>query len=101
KSRREQYLKALDQADQSNYAALAAIIAKAVIDNVHRFIVPKFAQNSDWVRLESLVAEDMTYQTLRQAVNRGKLEGKIGDDGYWYSTPEALSEYRKNRYKRS
>jgi Fic family protein len=52
KSRRKQYLKALDQADQDNHTPLAAIIAKAVIDNVHRFIAPEFAQNSDGVNLE-------------------------------------------------
>jgi fido (protein-threonine AMPylation protein) len=100
KSRREQYIKALNQADQNDYTPLAVIIAKAVIDNVHRFIVPKFAQGSDWVRLESLVTKDMTYQALRQAAGRGKLEAKIGDDGYWYSTSQALNEYRKNKYKR-
>ncbi|MDR2178916.1 MAG: Fic family protein [Synergistaceae bacterium] len=70
KSRRERYIKALDQADQGNVTPLAAIIAKAAIDNVHRFIVPKFAQDSDWVRLESLVTKDMTYSALRQAAGR-------------------------------
>jgi Fic family protein len=42
KARREQYLKALGQADRGNYMPLAAIIAQAVLDNVHRFIVPSY-----------------------------------------------------------
>jgi Fic family protein len=100
KSRREQYLKALSQADAANYAPLAAIIAKAVLDNVHRFIVPTLAQNSDLVRLDSLVTKQMNYQALRQAAYRGRLEAKIGDDGYWYSTKKALAKYLGSRYKR-
>jgi Fic family protein len=100
KSRRKQYFKALEEADQDNYSPLATIIAKGAIDNVHRFIVPKFAQYSDWVRLESLVTRGMTYPALRQAASRGRLEAKIGDDGYWYSTPEALQKYKETKYRR-
>jgi Fic family protein len=101
KSRREQYIKALDQADGGNYTPLAAIIARSVLDNVHRFIVPEFAQNSDWVRLDSLVTKDMSYQALRQAATRGKLQAKVADDGFWYSTQKAVIAYKKSKYKRS
>ncbi|MDR1978936.1 MAG: hypothetical protein LBQ42_09420 [Synergistaceae bacterium] len=59
------------------------------------------AQNSDWVRLDSLVTKDFTYQALRQAALRGKLEAKIGDDGFWYSTRKAVAAYKKAKYKRN
>jgi Fic family protein len=100
KIRREQYIKALSQADHGNYAPLAAIIAKAVLDNVHRFIMPSFAQNSDWVLLDSLVTKQVSYQALRQAAYRGRLESKIGDDGLVYSTRKAVAEYIRSKYKR-
>jgi Fic family protein len=100
KIRREQYIKALSQADNGNYASLAAIIAKAVLDNVHRFIMPSFAKNSDWVLLDSLATKQMSYPALRQAAYRGRLESKIGDDGLVYSTRKAVTEYLHSKYKR-
>jgi hypothetical protein len=100
KSRRGQYINALIQADRNNFAPLAIIIARAVIDNVHRFIVPKIAHGSDWVRLDSLVTPKISYLALRQAAARGRLESRIGEDGFWYSTQEALAKYIKSKYKR-
>jgi hypothetical protein len=100
KTRREQYLKALSQADSGNCTSLAAIIAKGVLDNVHRFIMPSFAKNADWVLLDSLVTKQISYQALRQAVYRGRLESKIGDDGFLYSTRKAVAEYLRSKYKR-
>ncbi|MDR1514522.1 MAG: Fic family protein [Synergistaceae bacterium] len=101
KSRREQYLKALDCADKGNDSPLGVIIAKAVIDNVHRFIIPQMAEGSNRVRLDSMVTKNISYAALRQAANRGRLEAEIGDDGFWYSTPQALNEYIKTKYQRN
>jgi Fic family protein len=100
KARREQYLKALNQADHGNYLPLATIITKGVLDNVHRFIVPSFAKNSDWVRLDSLVTKKISYQALRQAAYRGKLETKVGSNGFLYSTKQAVVIYLNSKYKR-
>jgi fido (protein-threonine AMPylation protein) len=100
KARRVQHIKALSQADKGNYVPLAEIIAKAVRDNVDRFIVPSFAQNPDWVSLDSLVTKQMSYRALRQAAYRGRLEIKIGDDGFLYSTREAVDEYIRSKYKK-
>jgi Fic family protein len=99
KSRRSQYLKALDKADNNTFRPLAEIICKAVLDNVHRFIMPKYAQNSDLVRIDSLVTKEFSYTALRQAALRGKLQAQIKDDGHWYSTRDAVDEYKKNKFK--
>jgi Fic family protein len=101
KARRAQYINALNQADKGSHAPLAAIIAKAVLDDVHRFIVPNVAQNSDLVSLNSLVTKDLSYQAMRQAALRGKLDARTGDDGLWYSTRRAVDDYKKTRYKRT
>jgi Fic family protein len=100
KTRRAQYLKALSQADNGNHLPLANIIAKAILDNVHRFIVPSYAENSDWVTLDSLVTKEISYQALRQAAYRGKLEVRINSAGFLYSTKEAVTAYLNSRYER-
>jgi Fic family protein len=100
KARREQYLKSLDQADRGNYTPLATIIAKAVLDNVHRFIVPSLAQHSDLVLLDSLVTKKISYQALRQAAYRGRLESKVGSDGFLYSSRKAVTAYLNSKYQR-
>jgi hypothetical protein len=100
KQRRAAYLKALDSADGQNYRPLAEIIARGVLDNVHRFIVPEFMQDSNLVSLESLVDKELSYNALRQAALRGKLQANIGVDGRYYSTKQAVKQYKATRYKR-
>jgi fido (protein-threonine AMPylation protein) len=99
KSRRTQYIKTLDKADNNFFKPLAEIICKAVLDNVHRFIMPKYAENSDLVRIDSLVTKEFSYVALRQAALRGKLQAQVRDDGKWYSTREAVWEYKKSKFR--
>ncbi len=97
---RERYLKALDQADNGDPARLAEQIARSVIDNLHRLVVPNIAGPARIVPLRSLVSEDLSFEALRQAARRGTLEAHQGSDGIWRSSRHAIDHYRKNRHRR-
>jgi Fic family protein len=100
KQRRAAYLKALDRADHGDPLPLAEIIARAVIDNVHRFITPVIAGPKKLVPLKSLETKGLSYPALRQAATRGRLEAMIGADGMWYSSKDAVANYLASKYRR-
>jgi hypothetical protein len=80
--------------------ALAELIARSVIDNLHRFVVPNIAGPARLVSLASLVTAELSYEALRQAARRGRLEAEQGSDGVWRSTKTAVTVYVSNRFKR-
>ena len=43
KNDRRKYLRALQRADASDYGALGEFIARAIMDNLYKFIVPAIA----------------------------------------------------------
>lgn len=98
---RDRYLNALDRADKGDPSALAELIARSVIDNLHRLVVPNIAGPARLVPLRSLATKDVSYEALRQAARRGRLEAEMASDGTWRSTGHAVERYRKNRFKRS
>jgi Fic family protein len=100
KTRRNSYIKALEIADRGNCVSLAEIIARGVLDNIHRFILPKSVSITDRVSLQALVTKEISYEALRKAALRGRLVAEIGDDGMWYSTKNAVEVYQKSRYKK-
>jgi Fic family protein len=100
KQRRTAYIKALDRADHNDILPLAEIIARAVIDNVNRFIMPAVAGPGKLVPLKALETKELSYAMLRQAATRGRLEATIGTDGIWYSSKDAVEKYLQNKYKR-
>jgi len=100
KQRRTAYLKALDKADHGDLLPLAEIVARAVMDNVHRFITPAIAGPKKLVSLKSLETKGLSYPALRQAATRGRLDASIGADGMWYSSRDAVEKYLNSKYKR-
>ncbi|MDQ2836185.1 MAG: Fic family protein [Actinomycetota bacterium] len=100
KRERESYLKGLDQADNGDPGRLAEQIARSVIDNLHRLVVPNIAGPSRTVPLRSLVSGDLSFEALRQAARRGALQAHQGSDGIWRSTGHEVDRYRKNRHRR-
>lgn len=98
---RERYLQALDQADKGDAGRLAELLARSVIDNLHRFVVPNIAGPAILVPLRSLEDDDMTFEALRQAARRGRLEAHQGSDGVWRSSRNAVTKYKRARYQRS
>lgn len=97
KEQRAAYLKAMEQADNGDYGALGEILARAMIDNLNRFIIPNLAGPAKLVPLASLVDDDMTLVALRAAAQRGRLEAHQGSDGQWLSTRKAVTRYKKSR----
>lgn len=98
---RDNYLLALDQADKSEPGRLAEQLARSVIDNLHRFIVPNIAGPARIVPLRSLEDRELSYEALRQAARRGRLEAHQGSDGVWRASRHAVTQYKAGRHRRA
>ncbi len=97
---RDKYLLALDQADKGDPGQLAEQLARSVIDNLHRFVVPNIAGPARIVPLRSLEDWELSYEALRQAARRGRLEAHQGSDGVWRSSRHAVETYKTARHQR-
>lgn len=103
KRQRARYLSALRKADAGSSGALGELLAKAILDNLHRFVVPAVAGPGRLVPLAALAAlanKEITSAALRTAAIRGALAADQGPDGQWQSTREWVDEYLRNRYRR-
>ena len=100
KRSRDRYLDALDRADHGDDGPLAELLARSVLDNHQRLVVPKIAGPARLVPLQSLAGPAISYPALRQAATRGRLEAEIGSDGLWRSSQHAVDDYLANRHQR-
>jgi hypothetical protein len=100
KRQREAYLAALQRADTSDYGALGELIARAMYDNLNRFIVPNLAGPARLVELAALTSEEFSLAALRQAAQRGRLNAVQGPDGVWRSSRRAVERYRSTKHSR-
>jgi Fic family protein len=98
---RPRYLAALRRADGGDSGALGELIARSVLDNLSRFVVPAIAGPSRLVPLAALATPQLTSGALRIAANRGRLRAQHGPDGQWRSTQQWVDEYLQGRYRRS
>src|SRR6202163_2118996 len=98
KRQRERYLKALAQADRQDAGPLGELIARAVIDNLTRFVMPAVADPAKLVPLESLASKELTAVALRNAAQRSRLKAMRAADGSWRSSRQWVEEYRADRY---
>jgi Fic family protein len=98
---RDRYLQSLDQADKGDPGRLAELLARSVIDNLHRFVVPNIAGPARLVPLRSLEDDELSFEALRQAARRGRLQAHQGSDGVWRASRHAVTRYKKTRYRRS
>ena len=99
KEQRRRYLTALDRADHGELAPLAEVIARSVIDNLHR-LIPNIAGPANYVPLEALADEEFSLIALRQAASRGRLDAILGPDGRYRSSRAAVDAYRASKYRR-
>jgi hypothetical protein len=88
KRQRDAYLTSMQRADGGDYGALGELIARAMYDNLNRFIVPNVAGPARLVPLTALVNEEFSVNALRQAAQRGRLDAVQGADGVWRSSPQ-------------
>ncbi|MHB1018431.1 MAG: Fic family protein [Coriobacteriia bacterium] len=99
KEQRRRYLKALDRADHDDLGPLAELLARSVVDNLHR-LIPNIAGPAKYVPLAALADEEFSLAALKQAAGRGRLEAIIGADGRYRSSRAALEAYRASKYSR-
>jgi Fic family protein len=101
KRNRPRYLVALRRADAGDAGSLGELIARSVLDNLYRFVVPAIAGPSRMVPLAALATPELTTGALRIAANRGRLRAKHGADGQWRSTQQWVDDYVRGRYQRN
>lgn len=100
KKQRDAYLMAMQRADVGDPGSLGELIARAMHDNLNRFIVPNVAGPARMVPLAALVDEEFSLPALRQAAQRGRLEAFQGHDGIWRSSRKAVDAYRESKHRR-
>ena len=97
---RRRYLRALRSADEGDAGPLGELIARAVTDNLYRFIVPAVAGPHRLVPIASLASATQSAATLRAAIERGRLKGQKSPNGQWRSTRAWVDDYNQNKYQR-
>ncbi|MCP3989384.1 MAG: Fic family protein [Actinomycetia bacterium] len=98
---RSKYLAALRRADGGDPGALGELLARSILDNLYRFVVPAVAGPARIVPLAALENDEISAAALRTAANRGRLEATRGQDGEWRSSKNWVDEYLATRYRRS
>jgi hypothetical protein len=101
KNQRTAYLAALRRADQGEPGALGEFIARAILDNLYKFIVPAVAGPARLVPIAALANKRINANALRAAAVRGRLQATKGPDGQWRSTRSWVSRYLSIRNRRN
>jgi fido (protein-threonine AMPylation protein) len=101
KRERGQYLKALRRADRGDFGSLGELLARAVLDNLYKFVVPAVAGPARLVPLPALADDLLSADALRVAAARGRLEATKGADGTWRSSRVWVDAYKKTRHRRA
>lgn len=100
KKQRTRYLRALRRADAGDCGELGELIARAILDNLYRFVVPAIAGPARLVPLAALPTPGVSSAALRAAAVRGALQAAKGADGQWRSSRKWVDEYVADRAKR-
>jgi hypothetical protein len=100
KGNRSRYLSALRRADSGDFGPLGEFLARAILDNLYKFVVPAIAGPARLVPLPALATEKLSPNALRVAAVRGRLKAAKAADGTWRSSTAWVEEYEASRYKR-
>ncbi len=100
KRQRRDYLRALRRADAGDCGLLGEMLARAILDNLYKFVVPAIAGPVRLVPLAALATRDVTANALRVAAARGRLQATRGPDGEWRSSRRWVDEYVAGRWRR-
>lgn len=101
KGGRAHYLGALRRADAGDPGHLGEFLARAILDNLYKFVVPAVAGPARLVPLPALATPELSANALRVAATRGRLKAAKAADGTWRSSRAWVDEYQETRYKRS
>jgi len=99
KEQRSAYLKAMQRADKGDFGPLGEILARAMIDNLNRFIIPSVAGPAKLVPIAALVDGELSLVALRAAAQRGRLDAFQRSDGQWLSSRKAVDTYKESRHR--
>ena len=97
---RSRYLEALRRADGGDPGPLGELLARAILDNLYRNVIPAVAGPARLVPLGALATPELKAQALRTAAIRGRLRAIRDPDGRWRSSRNWVNEYRSKRYRR-
>jgi hypothetical protein len=89
------------RADQSDFGPLGEFLARAVLDNLYKFVVPAVAGPARLVPLPALATPDLSANALRVAAIRGRLKAAKASDGTWRSSRAWVQEYIASRHRRA
>lgn len=98
KRQRARYLNALNKADLGDPGPLGELLARAILDNLLRFVLPNVAGPARLVPLEALATSDLSVVALRNAARRGRLRAVRTPAGLWRSSKQWVDAYRQTRY---
>jgi hypothetical protein len=101
KGDRARYLAALRRADEGDLGPLGEFLARAILDNLYKFIVPAVAGPARLVPLPAWATKRLSANALRVAAVRGRLKAAKAADGTWRSSTAWVKEYEESRYKRA
>ena len=97
---RTKYLRSLRRADEGDPGPLGELIARAITDNLYRFVVPAVAGPHRLVPIAALSTKERSVVSLRAAIERGRLRAQKGPDGQWRSTRAWVDEYVASKHQR-
>jgi len=97
---RERYLRALQRVDGGDVGALGELLARAVIHNLNRLMLPRLAGPARLVPISSLANEQVSHSALRSAAARGVLRAVQDELGQWMSSRTFVEEYLAQRNTR-
>jgi hypothetical protein len=100
KNQRAAYLRTLRRADQGEPGALGEFLARAILDNLYKFVVPAVAGPARLVPIAALASRKISANALRAAAVRGRLQATKGPDGQWRSTRNWVNKYLSTRHRR-
>lgn len=100
KNDRDAYLAALRRADTGEFGTLGELLARAILDNLYKFIVPAVAGPARLVPIAALATKDLGVVALRAAAARGRLQATKGPDGQWRSSRNWVDDYTRERHRR-
>lgn len=103
KNERTKYLDAMRKADKGDFGPLGELIARAVTNNLYKFVVPAVAGPARLVPLASLANDSagFTITALRAAAERGRLRAQKAPNGTWLSSKNWVADYEQTKHQRT
>jgi Fic family protein len=97
---RDTYLLALRRADTGDVGMLAELLARAVLNNLNRLMLPALAGPARLVPIAALVTDEISHGALRSAAARGALKAQQDGLGQWLSSQLYVEQYLAQRNSR-